>query len=136
MFYTKEDLKQLVYDVNGAAIDVHKNLGPGLLESVYHKCLSFELQNRGLNFKSEFKVQVMYKDVELETDLRCDLIVEDILVVELKAIDKVLPIHITQLMTYMKLLELPMGLMLNFNSYNLFNDGQKTYINEYFKRLI
>ena len=132
----KEQLKHLVYQVNGAAIEVHKALGAGLLESVYHKCLKHELSLRKIQFKSEMIVPVHYKGINVEAELRCDLFIEDILVVELKAIEKVLPIHEAQLLTYMKLLEVPMGLMLNFHCLNIFSDGQKTYVNEFFRTMI
>jgi GxxExxY protein len=132
---TKQQLKDLTYQVNGAAIEVHKALGAGLLESVYHKCLKHELSLRHIKYQSEMVVPVHYKGINVEAELRCDLFIEDILVVELKAIEKVLPIHEAQLLTYMKLLEVPMGLMLNFHCVNLFNDGQKTYVNELFRSL-
>jgi GxxExxY protein len=132
---TKQQLKDLIYQVNGAAIEVHKSLGAGLLESVYHRCLKHELGLRGIKYQSEMVVPVHYKGIDVEAELRCDLFVENILVVELKAVEKVLPIHEAQLLTYMKLLEVPMGLMLNFHCVNLFNEGQKTYVNEFFRTL-
>jgi len=135
MLITKSYLKDLVYHVNGAAIEVHKALGPGLLESVYHKCLKKEFLLRGISFFSEFIVPVSYKGLEFETDLRCDFLVEKILVVELKAIDFVLPIHEAQVLTYMKLLNVPKGLMINFNTVNIFNEGQKTFVNELYRGL-
>lgn len=128
-------LKNLVYKVNGAAIEVHKSLGPGLLESVYHKCLKHELTIREVGFKSEMLVPVYYKDLLIETELYCDLFIEGYLVVELKAIEKVLPIHEAQLLTYMKLLDAPMGLMINFNCLNIYEAGQKTYVNELYRYL-
>jgi len=90
---TKSYLKDLVYQVNGAAIEVHKALGPGLLESVYHKCMKKELIIRGLQFQSEMLVPVHYKGLQIETELRCDFFVENMLVVELKAVEFILPIH-------------------------------------------
>ncbi len=137
--YQKYDYKNisenLVYQINGCAIEVHKHLGPGLLESVYHKCLVKELSLKGLNFQSEKVVQINYKDVIFESDLRFDLFVEESLVVELKAVEKVLPIHEAQLITYMKLLKVPIGLIINFNVKHIFNEGQKTYVNELYRRL-
>ena len=127
---TKTYLKDLIYQVNGSAIEVHKYLGPGLLESVYHTCLKKELTIRGFEFQTELIIPVNYKGLELETGLRCDLLVEKSLVVELKAIEKVLPIHEAQILTYMKLLEVPIGLILNFNVTHIFKEGQKTYVNE------
>jgi len=132
---TKSYLTDLTYQVNGAAMEVHKFLGPGLLESVYHKCLKKELNLRGISFKSELLVPIIFKDLEIETDLRCDLFIENCIVLELKAIETILPIHHAQLMTYMKLLEAPKGILYNFHSVNLYKDGQKTFVNEYFRIL-
>lgn len=100
---TKTYLKDLVYQVYGAAIEVHKSLGPGLLESVYHKCMVKELILRGIGFLSEIIVPVNYKGLELEAELRCDLFVENILVVELKSLETILPVHEAQILTYMRL---------------------------------
>lgn len=135
MIITKSYLKDLTYQINGAAIEVHKALGPGLLESVYHKCLKRELEIRGIQFVSEFAVPVEYKGIEVNAELRCDIYVEDIIAVELKAVEKVLPIHEAQLMTYMKLLEAPKGILFNFNVVNLYQEGQRTFVNKYFDAL-
>lgn len=132
---TKTSLKDLIYQVNGCAIEVHKHLGPGLLESVYHTCLKKELTIRGFEFQTELTIPVYYKGLELETGLRCDLLVEKSLVVELKAVEKVLPIHEAQILTYMNLLEIPIGLMINFNVTHIFKQGQKTYVNERYRYL-
>ena len=135
MNITKSYLKDLIYKVNGAAIEVHKALGPGLLESVYHKCLKHELSLRKISFQSELVIPVNYKGLELEAELRCDLFIENILPVELKATDGIHPIHEAQLMTYMKLLEVPEGVLYNFNVVNLYEDGQRTYVNELYRNL-
>ena len=132
---TKTYLKDLIYQVNGCAIEVHKHLGPGLLESVYHSCLKKELIIRGINFQTELIIPVNYKDLEVEAGLRCDLFIEKSLVVELKAVEKVLPIHEAQLLTYMKLLEVPIGLIINFNVTHIFKEGQKSYVNELYRYL-
>ena len=132
---TKKYLDKLTYDVIGAAIEVHKSLGAGLLESVYHECMNHELTLRGINFSSENIVPVNFKGLELETELKCDLFVEKCLVVELKAVAKIAPIHEAQLLTYMKLLKSPKGILINFNCINLFKDGQKTFVNEFFRKL-
>jgi len=128
-------LKDLVYKVNGAAIEVHRALGPGLLESVYHKCLKHELFLRGIKYQSELIVPVEYKGINIETELRCDLFIENILTVELKAVEQVLPIHEAQILTYMKLLQSPIGLLINFNVTHLYKEGQKTYVNEFYRNL-
>lgn len=135
MRITKTYLKNLVYNVNGAAIEVHKALGPGLLESVYHQCLKHELSLRGINYESELIVPVKYKGLELDTKLRCDLFVENILTVELKAVSEISPIDVAKLMTYMNLLESPEGLMINFNVTHLFSEGQQTFVNEMYRKL-
>lgn len=135
MNITKEYLKDLTYKINGAAIEVHKELGPGLLESAYHKCMKTELTLRGIAFKSEFKVLINFKGNELETDYRCDLLVENCIVVELKAQENLPPIHQAQILTYMKLLKKPKGILYNFHSINLYNEGQRTFVNEYFSAL-
>ena len=135
MMTQREYLKDLVYQVNGAAIEVHKALGPGLLETIYHCCLAHELSLREINFKSEVNLPIYFKGAEIDASLRCDFIIEDMLVVELKAVETVLPIHKAQLLTYMKLLRKPMGLMLNFNCTHIYSEGQKTYVNEYFEEL-
>ncbi len=132
---TKTSLKDLIYQINGCAIEVHKHLSPGLLESVYHTCLKKELTIRGFEFQTELTIPVYYKGLELETGLRCDLLVEKSLVVELKAVEKVLPIHEAQILTYMNLLEIPIGLMINFNVTHIFKEGQKTYVNERYRYL-
>lgn len=132
---TKSYLKDLIYKVNGAAIEVHKTLGPGLLESVYHKCMVHELTLRNVNFKTKLAIPVNYKGLNLDVDLRCDLLVENSLIVEFKSVETVQPIHIAQLMTYMKLLKLPIGLMINFNCSHIFKEGQKTYVNELYEEL-
>ncbi len=135
MKLSKTYLKDLVYQVNGAAIEVHKNLGPGLLESIYHKCLEKELSIRDFNFQTELLIPIHYKGLEIEANLRCDLFVENCLLVELKSVEKILPIHEAQLFTYMKLLNIPMGLMINFNVTHIFREGQKTYVNEAYREL-
>jgi GxxExxY protein len=132
---TKKQLDELTYEIVGSAIEVHKELGPGLLESIYHKCLKKELHLRGINFHSEFSIPLVYKNEPLETELRCDLLIENQIVVELKAVETMLPIFEAQLLTYMKLLEMPKGILINFNVKNIFHEGQKTFVNNYFKLL-
>jgi len=131
----KRFLDELTYNVLGAAIEVHKELGPGLLESVYHKILKYELFLRKLNYKSEMTLPVFFKGVSIEVDLRCDFFIEDSLVVDLKTVDSFSPIHGAQILTYMKLLKAPKGILINFNVTNIFKDGQKTFVNELFRNL-
>ena len=128
-----DNLKELVYLVNGAAIEVHKALGPGLLETVYHKCMEHELGLREIPFKSEMIVPVNYKGFDMETNLKCDFLIDNILVLELKAVKEIAPIFEAQILTYMNLLQVPMGLMINFNCTNIFKEGQKTYVNDLYR---
>lgn len=132
---TKKVLKELTYNVIGAAIEVHRALGPGLLETVYRQCMCHEMLGRGIGFISEVKIPVYYKGIEMITGLRCDFFVEDILVVELKAVQEILPIYEAQIISYMKLLNAPKGILINFHSVNIFKEGQKTYVNEVFSAL-
>ena len=132
---TQKYLDELTFNVIGAAIEVHKNMGSGLLESVYQQCMIEELTNRNVNFISEFKVPVVYKGKELDIEFRCDLFKENCLVVELKSVSEIKPIHDAQVLNYMNLLKVPKGIIINFNCFNIFREGQKTFVNEYFKRL-
>ena len=132
---TQTYLDELTYDVIGAAIEVHKTLGSGLLESVYQKCLEEELKYRNINFQSEKTISVIYRDKEMNVDFRCDFFIENCLVVELKSVYEMSSIFEAQLLTYMKLLKSPNGILINFNCFNIFKEGQKTFVNEYFKLL-
>ena len=116
---TQKYLDELTFNVIGAAIEVHKNMGSGLLESVYQQCMIEELTNRNINFVSEFKVPVVYKGKELDIEFRCDLFVENCLVVELKSVSEIKPIHDAQVLNYMNLLKVPKGIIINFNCFNL-----------------
>ena len=116
---TKKEITKLSYEITGFAIKVHKELGPGLLESVYEQCLKYELEQNGYNVKQRLVVKIKYGDINLESELKVDLLVNDLVVVELKAVENTLPIHEAQLLTYMKLLKKPQGLLINFNSTNI-----------------
>ncbi len=132
---TQKYLDELTYEIIGAAIEVHKYMGRGLLESVYHQCLKEELLIRKINFASEMKIPIIYKSKELNIDFKCDLFVENCLVIELKSVLEMNPIFDAQLLTYMNLLKAPKGILINFNCNNIFKEGQKTFVNEYFKML-
>lgn len=119
MRLTKKIINELSYKVVGAAIEVHKTLGPGLLESVYEKCLLQELKLNGLNVSQQVNVPFDYKGLSFEAELRADIIVENLIVVELKTVEAILPIHKAQLLTYLKLLKAPKGLLINFNTTNI-----------------
>jgi GxxExxY protein len=105
----------LTEQIIGSAMEVHKALGPGLLESVYEECLCHELYLRGLRFQRQVTVPIIYKGVSLDCGYRLDLIVEDIIILDLKCVERVLAIHEAQLITYLKLLDKPVGFIINFN---------------------
>ena len=118
------NLDKLIYETIGASMEVYNTLGPGLLESVYEKALLYELDLRDLEVKSQLPVEIIYKEEVIYTDFRLDIIVEDTLIVELKSVEKLMPVHFKQLRTYMKLLEKPTGLLVNFHVSD-FKDGFK-----------
>ncbi|MGJ8723575.1 MAG: GxxExxY protein [Roseibacillus sp.] len=122
------EINELSHAVIGAAIEVHRILGPGLLEASYQKALAHELQLQGLSCETEVLLPLSYKGLEIENAYRIDILVNDTLVVELKAIDKVLPIHKAQLLTYLTLADKPLGLLINFNN-SLLKDGVTRIIN-------
>lgn len=134
MMMTKKEVNQIAYDIVSCAIEIHKILGPGLLESVYETCLEYELKVRGFDVKRQQKVLVMYKDMPLEAELRLDLLVNDCVIVELKAVQEINPIETAKLLSYMKLLKKPKGLMINFFTDRITN-GTTSYVNEYFSAL-
>jgi len=115
-------LNRLSSEVINAAISVHRELGPGLLESVYQACLAYELKDRGLAVETELAIPVIYRGIQIESGLRLDMLVEDQLIIELKSIEKILPVHVKQLLTYLRLANKPLGLLINFNE-NLLKDG-------------
>ncbi|MBN2225714.1 MAG: GxxExxY protein [Deltaproteobacteria bacterium] len=102
-------------EVVDAAYKVHSGLGPGLLEGVYEVCLCYELGKRNISFKNQIVLPVIYDGLELDAGLRCDVIVNDSLIIEIKAVDKMIPVHEAQLLTYLKLTGIRLGLLINFN---------------------
>ena len=134
MLVTKKQVTQLSYDITGFAIKVHKNLGPGLLESIYETCLKFELERNGYCVKLQVTANVVYDGLLMETTLKLDLLVNDLVVVELKTVEELKPVHQAQLLTYMKLLQKPQGLLINFFTDNIIK-SMKPFVNEYFSSL-
>ena len=123
-------LDQISRRIIGAAIEVHRHLGPGLLESAYESCLVFELKHLGLRVEEQKPLPVVYKDVRLDCGYRLDLVVEDEIIVEIKAVEKLLPIHEAQLLSYLRLARKRVGLLLNFHVPVLKN-GLKRIVNEF-----
>jgi GxxExxY protein len=131
---TKKQITELSYQIVGHAITVHKQLGPGLLESIYERCLKYELEKHGHLVKQQVNVPVIYDELLMDVDLRLDLLVDDAVIVEVKTVENLLPVHEAQLLTYMKLLEAPQGLLINFYTDNI-TKSMKPFVNEYFRYL-
>ena len=110
---------EITFEIRGAIYDVYKALGPGLLESVYEEALVFELEQRGLKVERQKNVPIIYKDHVLKTELRLDLLVEDAIIVELKSVEEMKPVFSKQLLTYLKLMDKHIGLLVNFNTNNI-----------------
>lgn len=132
---TQKQINDLTYKIIGYAIEVHKELGPGLLESVYEKCLTHLLQLNGHEVSRQQIVPLEFHGLHMDCELRFDLLVDSLIVVELKTVEAFHPIHEAKLLTYLKLLKKPKGILINFNCMNIFKEGQKTFVTEYFKEL-
>lgn len=130
MTTTSDDRDPLTGKVIQLAIDVHRELGPGLLESTYEECLCYELSNAGLSFERQKPLPVVYKSVRLDCGYKLDIVVDRQLILELKTVEKLLPVHDAQLLTYLKLSGIKRGLLLNFSSY-LLKDGLKRIVLQY-----
>ena len=124
---TENELTEVII---GSAIEVHREIGPGLLESVYEECLAVELESRGIPFTRQFVVPLEYKKRRLRLDLKIDLLVDQRVVVELKAVEKLLPVHEAQLITYLRLTNRTVGLLINFNV-PLLKNGLKRLVNNF-----
>ena len=112
----------------GCCIEVHKQLGPGLLESAYEECLAFELQSIGLKIERQKPVPIIYKDIKLDCGYRIDILVENAVIIELKTVEKINPVHEAQILTYLNFANKKIGLLINFNVKLLIN-GLKRYVN-------
>ncbi len=132
---TQKEINQLSRAIIGFAIEVHKELGPGLLESVYEKCLFHLLILNGFKVDRQQTIPMNFRGLTLDCELRYDLLVNDQIIVELKTVEELLPIHEAQLLTYLKLLKKPKGILINFNCLNIFKEGQLTFVTEHFRNL-
>lgn len=125
----RNNLRKVILD---SAIEVHKQLGPGLLESVYEICLCKELLNKEISYQRQVSLPIIYKNEKLDAEFRMDIVVENEIIIELKAVEEILPVHHAQLLTYLKLYNKRLGLLINFNTPRLI-DGFKRIINGYEK---
>jgi GxxExxY protein len=119
--------EKITNDIIGAAIEVHKHLGPGLLESAYEECLAYELKLKGYNIERQKPVPIIYKEVKLDYGYRIDILVDDQVIIELKSIEAFAPVHEAQILTYMKFANKEIGLLINFNV-TLLKNGIKRYV--------
>ncbi|HEV8285024.1 MAG TPA: GxxExxY protein [Chitinophagaceae bacterium] len=129
---TQKLINDISYRIIGCAIEVHKHLGPGLLESVYHSCMMDELVRNDFFIQSHVAVPIFYKGKQLAEPLRLDLLVEDLIIVELKAVETMHPVFSAQLLSYLKLAEKPKGLLINFHTENI-SKGTISLVTELFR---
>lgn len=135
MEITQKYINEITRAIIGYAIEVHKELGPGLLESVYEKCLAHLLLQGGYTVLRQQNVPLIFHGLELECGLRYDMLVNDLIIVEVKTVEEFTPINEAQLLTYLRLMKKPKGVLINFNSVNIFKGGQKTFVTQYFRQL-
>ncbi|MGC3978499.1 MAG: GxxExxY protein [Paludibacteraceae bacterium] len=117
---TQKHINELSKIIIGCAIEVHKELGPGLLEKTYEKAMLMVIKEKGLDAKYQLEVPVNFRNTIIDNALRLDILVEELIIVELKSVEKILPIHEAQVLTYLKLLKKPKGILINFNCTNIF----------------
>jgi GxxExxY protein len=133
--WTKSKIDELTYEIVGAAIEVHRELGPGLKEAVYEEAMCIELDSRNIRYASQYYFRPSFKGQALKTACRCDLLVEEVIVAELKSASMLHDIDRAQTLNYINLLKLPKGILLNFNVINLTRDGKETFVNDYYRQL-
>jgi len=127
----RERLNSLTEKTIGAAIAVHRELGPGMLEKAYERCLAFELADRGLKFERQKRLPLSYRGVQLDVGYRVDLLVEDLVVVEVKSIEHLERVHSAQVLSYLRMLKRHVGLVINFNVKLLVRDGIRRIVNDF-----
>lgn len=132
---TQKFINDISYKIVGACIEVHKLAGPGLYEEVYHQCLEKEFNLIGLKYKSELEIPFSYKGEQVKCKLKCDFLIEDLIVLELKSVSEIHPIHKAQTMNYMNLLKVPRSILVNFNVLNIYHEGYESFASKLFKEL-
>lgn len=132
---TQKSINELSYKIVGACIEVHKLASPGLYEEVYHQCLEKEFKLLGLKYKSELEIPFFYKGEHINCRLKCDFLVEDLIVLEIKSVGEIHQIHKAQTMNYMNLLGAPRSILINFNVMNLYHEGYESFVSKTFQNL-
>lgn len=126
----REAINRVTEGIIGAAIQVHRSLGPGLLESAYEACLAYELKDRGWGVEEQKAIPLVYREVKLDCGYRLDLLVQNLVIVEIKAVDEILPIHRAQIISYLRLSGIEAGLLLNFNV-KLLKNGIERFLQDH-----
>ena len=132
---TQKFIDLISRDIIGSAIEIHKELGPGLLESAYERCLKYSLEQKGYQVKSQVELPIIFKDLVVENAYRLDLLVDDLIIVELKSVEEITDVHRAQILTYLKFTEKPKGILINFKCSNIFYKGQETFVTKEYAKL-
>jgi GxxExxY protein len=132
---TQKYVDFLTREIIGCAIEIHKELGPGLLESAYEKCMIYLLKKKGFKVESQIEVPVKFHDLVIDRGYRLDLLVEDLIIVELKTVEEVNPVHKSQILTHLNFMTKPKGILINFRSSNIFYEGQQTFVTKEYSKL-
>ena len=125
----------MTYKITGACIEVHKIAGPGLFENVYHECLKREFDLLELEYKSELEIPLNYKGKIIDCKVKCDFLIESLIVLEIKSVTDLNNVHRAQTMNYMNLLKVPKAILVNFNVNNIYHEGHETFVSKYFSKL-
>jgi GxxExxY protein len=125
------ELSRISYDIRGSAFKVFNELGPGLFESVYETALAYELEQLGYNVKTQVLIPIVYANIEIESGFRADIIVNEIVIIELKSVEKIMPVHYKQILTYLRLSELKLGFLINFNADTLDKNNLIRVVNNF-----
>ena len=132
---TQKFIDYLSHEIIGCAIEIHKEIGPGLLESAYENCLVYLLKKKGFKVESQVEVPITFQGIVVDKAYRLDLLVENLVVVEIKSVSEFAPIHKAQMLTYLKFKKVPKGILINFNCMNIFYEGQQTFITKEYAKL-
>lgn len=132
---TQKYIDHIVHEIIGCAIEIHKELGPGLLESAYEKCMIFLLKQKGFKVESQLEVPITFRELFIDKGFRLDLLVEDLVIVELKAVKEISDINKLQINTHLRLMKKPKGILINSHCTNIFYEGQQTFVTKEYARL-
>lgn len=135
MEITQKYINELTYKITGACIEVHKIVGPGLFENVYHECLKKELDLLKLEYKSELEIPLNYKGKIINCKVKCDFLIENLIILEIKSVTDLNNVNRAQTINYMNLLKIPKSILVNFNVNNLYYEGHETFVSKYFATL-